>query len=436
MRDHSNHITLSRKQATDELLARSNFTPATETVSVRSSFGRVLAQDVTSITQAPNTLTCCMDSIAVRWEDFEGLGEGQLPDTSQWVRGVNWEFANTGVAMPDGFDTAIVIEHVTVSPDEQHVEISAAPSARYAGTRPAGSSLDVGDMLACAGTLVTPDVAARIASGNVTAVPVRVRPKVAFIPTGDELVAPGAAKVPAGRNLETNSIVVEGKVKAWGGEYLPFDIVPDDPEAIGRAVLAACDMADIVILNAGSSKGSGDWACEELEKLGEIICHETNHGPGHHSNFAIVNGKPIVGISGPSGGASFTLNFYLRPLIMQFLGLSPEPETVPVVLDAPFESGFGKPKHKAASNECTAARPEGKKIAGEERPSVVAPGEEFFGVKFLKVEAGADGMLHATPLPGKAGSPQTLSGNAYYLLPAGANAKQPQVGDVIEIEWR
>lgn len=419
---------MTREQAVAEILKRTNFEAKVENVSVYDSYGRVLAKDIHSLTQAPNTLTCCMDSIAVQWKNFEDLPEGQLPDTSEWVRGVDWEFANTGVAMPEGFDTAIVIEHVIVSPDEQHVQISAAPSKRYAGTRPAGSSLKVGDLLEKKNAVITPDIAARIASGNIASVPVRVRPKVAFIPTGDELVQPGSAHTPRGRNVETNSVVVKGKVEAWGGEYLPFDIVPDEPQAIHDAVEAACEMADIVILNAGTSKGSGDWAVEELEKMGEIICHEVSHGPGHHSNFAFVNGKPIVGISGPSGGASFTLNFYLLPLMKQFLGLSPEPETVSVVLDGSFSaSGSKKDNHKESGL---------KRIAGEDRPSVIAPGQEFAMVKFLKVEQGNDGLLHATPFLAKAGSPETLSGNAFYLVQAGEGAIQPQVGDFIDVEWR
>ncbi len=167
--------------------------------------------------------------------------------------------------MPDGFDTAIVIEHVTVSDDEQHVRIDAAPSARFAGTRAPGSQMKRGDVLARAGEIVNADVAARIATGNVTAVPVRVKPKVAFIPTGDELVVPGGP-IEAGRNIETNSLVFRGKVEKWGGVPMVFDIVPDDPEQIKAAIRRACAMADIVVLNAGSSKGSEDWNCEQMEE--------------------------------------------------------------------------------------------------------------------------------------------------------------------------
>jgi molybdopterin biosynthesis enzyme len=148
MRDHSNHIELSRQEAVRQLfdaLEQGDYagktTQKTENVALDEAFGRTLAVAVKAKTDIPNVLTCGMDSVAVHWSAFEGLAEGELPDTSAWVRGRDWQFANTGVAMPEGFDTAIVIEHVEVSADEQHITIDAAPSAQYAGTRAAGSNM-------------------------------------------------------------------------------------------------------------------------------------------------------------------------------------------------------------------------------------------------------------------------------------------------------
>ena len=427
MRDHSHHIEMSREQAVSEMLARWDAKAAAadrvDVVPIAEAYGRVLAEDVRSRIEAPNALTCCMDSIAVHYDDF---ADG-MPDTSAWVRGVDWQFANTGIAMPEGFDTAIVIEHVTVSPDEQHVEIGAAPSARFAGTRPAGSNLREGDLLARAGEVVTPDVAARIASGNVCSVPVVAKPKVAFIPTGNELVRPGGF-IERGKNLETNSVVVRGKIEAWGADPQVFDIVPDKPDLIEAAVREAVRTADIVVVNAGSSKGSDDWSCEKLEEMGEIICHETNHGPGHHSWYAVVDGKPIVGISGPSGGASFTLNFYLRPLVRAFLGLEPEVPRLAARLTEAFPAKKG-PANKGEATKKAAP-------AGESRPSVVREGATFYGIKFVTVALSADGVLEATPVPGHPGSAETLHANAYYMMPSGPGIEPPKAGDVIEVELR
>lgn len=434
MRDHSGHIELSREDAVAGILAAlpPDFSEGRiEQVALGDAVTRVLAADVRAKTDIPNVLTCAMDSIAVHWDAFADLPEGALPNTDGWVRGRDWEFANTGVAMPEGFDTAIVIEHVTVSPGEQSVEIHAAPSARYAGTRAAGSQMHQGDTVVEAGCIITADVAARIAAAGYNVAPVRQKPRVAFIPTGNELVPPNlpfASDAPekfAGRGkvYESNSTVVRAKVEAWGGEFVPFDIVPDTREAIRNAVAYACELADIVVLNAGSSKGSDDWSVEVLEEMGRVICHQTNHGPGHHSSYALVSGVPIVGISGPSGGASFTLNFYLLPVMKRFLGFDPAPVRIPARLAAEFPGGKKAPSATA--------------LPGESRPpEATEPGDSFYSIKFLTLAAQPDGTLSATPVPGHPGSAATQHANAYYMMPAGPGASAPQVGDVIEVELR
>ena len=140
----------------------------------------------------------------------------------------------------------------------------------------------------------------------------------------------------------------------------------------------------------------------------------------------LVDGTPVVGISGPPAGASFTLNFYLRPLMMKFLGRSPEPERIPVRLAAPFPAKGGSGGKAGAP----------AKVAGEVRPSIVAPGASFFGIKFLTVEALPDGTLSGTPLPGRPGSPEAESANAYYMMPSGPGVEPPAVGDVVWVELR
>ena len=455
MRDHSQHIQLSREDAVAATLAALDAQPEgfgwrgraasadhagkverklVERVSLAESVGRVLAYDVCAANDMPSALTCAMDSIALHWSDFADLADGEVPDTSSWVRGRDWQFANTGVAMPEGFDTAIVIEHAQVSADEQHVIIDAVPSRPGAGTRPVGSTMRRGDVLGRAGQLITPDLAVRMGSGNNGSVPVVRRPRVAFIPTGNELVVPGvpfdpdraASFAARGRNFETNSVLVKAKCEQWGGRFVPFDIVPDRRDAIEKAIAQAVEQADIVVLNAGSSKGSDDWSCEVMEQMGQMICHQTNHGPGHHSSFAIVDGTPIVGISGPSAGASFTLNFYLRPLMRAFLGLDPEVPRTPMVLAEAFPAG-GPKGH-------------GGPVRGEDRPAehpAHKPGEpEFFGIKLLRAEHAEDGTLRAWPVPGRPGSPESFEANAYYMLPNGPGIEAPKPGDVIWAEWR
>ena len=421
MRDHSRHIELTREQAVATMLAHCVFEPGTEEVPLEETFGRTLAEDATALVTMPNCLTCNMD--------FEEAG-GSTPDISGWTRGVEWQFANTGVGMPEGFDTAVAIENAVVSADNQTLEqIVLPPSRRFAGTSPAGSRMREGDLVCKAGTVVTPPVAAALAAAGHTSARVVVRPRVAFIPTGNELV-PAGTEVPRGKNIESNSVVVRGKVLGWGGEPIVFPIVPDDPAQIEAAIRRACAEADIVVLNAGSSKGSDDWTMELLEQMGQVFNHETNHGPGHHSSYALVDGTPIVGISGPSFGAAFTTDFYLKPLIEAWFGRSPEPRRVSARLSAPFASGGpGAPKPTAGtgSSDAKASRP-----GGEERP-LVEREAPFYSIQFVTLVETPDGVLEATPVAAR-GDLVALNGcDAYYPLD---RKHAPQVGDMIEVELK
>lgn len=284
-----------------------------------------------------------------------------------------------------------------------------------------------GDVLATAGSVVSPDIAARIAGGNVSTVPVARRPRVAFIPTGDELQTPGSPFVAAGKNIETNSVLCQLKVEGWGGIFVPFQTVRDRPEEIHAALAEACGTADIVVLNAGSSKGSGDWSCEVMEEMGRVICHQTNHGPGHHSSYAVIKETPVVGISGPSGGASPTMDFYLRPLIRHFLGLEAVVPRVSARLVEPFPAAHAH-GHKGA-------RVPGGPLPGEKRPLEDGP-DGFFAIRFLNVAPGPDGTLEARPVAGGPGSAAVAACNAYCMVPTGPGVEPPQVGCVLQVEFR
>ena len=418
MRDHSQHIELPRAAAIAGMLEHCSFEPRTEEVALTDAFGRTLARDARALVTLPNCLTCSMDSVALRWSDFAALEPGEVPDTTSWTRGVEWQFANTGVGMPEGFDTAVAIENAEVSADNQQlVRILAAPSRQYAGTQAAGSRLREGDLVAPAGTLVTPVVAAALAGAGYTDVPVVAQPRVGFIPTGNELVNP-RIDVPRGKNIESNSLVVRGKVASWGGTCTVWPIVPDNPQVIEAALREACATCDIVVLNAGSSKGSDDWAMELLGQMGTVLNHETDHGPGHHSSYAVVDGTPIVGISGPALGAAFTTDFYLKPLIDRWYGRDTHPQLVRARLVKPF----GSPA------KATAAAPAG----GEARPRIDRT-TPFYSIRFVRLVQADDGTLEAIPLPARPTLVELDSCDAYYALD---NHCAPQEGELIEVELR
>lgn len=417
MRDHSKHIQVDREKATEIILQNCRFDPQKETVPVWEAAGRILAEDVVSQWDIPNALTCRMDSVAVRWADFEN----GMPDTSNWERGIQWEFANTGVAMPEGFDTAVVVEHVIFSEGDTKVAFDAMPSGKYAGTSAPGSRQKAGDLMAPKGSFITPLLAAHIASGNNTSVSVIKKPRVAFLPTGNELVNAGGT-VPIGKNIESNSIMIAEKIRQWGGEPVVFEIIPDEKEALKEALQRAAKENDIVVLNAGSSKGNDDWGIEMLEEIGMVFYHQTSHGPGHHSSFGVIGDTPVIGISGPPGGAAFTTDFYLYPAIMAFLGKEPRLPKLKVRLAEDFDL----PERPSHAPKGTAK--------GEDR---LREGGKFHTVRQLTLQQAEDCMIEARPTANmRPGPVEAEHADAYYLLLSGKDAQPPKKGDIIEVELR
>lgn len=420
MRDHSNHIQMTREQAVAAMLDACDFHPEAESVPVAESVGRVLAEDAVAQLDMPNSLTCAMDSVAVRWDDF---ADG-MPDTSTWQRGVQWEFANTGIGMPEGFDTAIVVEHVTFNEDATKLAFDALPSHKNAGTIAAGSRMRKGDVLVPAGTEVTPLAAANAASGDNATVSVLRRPRVGFIPTGNELVTVGQP-VPSGKNIDSNSVLVRGKIQRWGGTPVMYDIAPDDPAAIRAAIERAAEECDIVVLNAGSSKGSDDWSLEVLDRIGTVICHQMNHGPGHHSSFSMVQGTPVVGISGPSGGAAIVVDLYLKPVMMRYLGQPTEPQRVTARLMAAFPQGHGPSHHGSATVQPA-------HLPGEKRPKEEG---QFFVIRRMRLEQQPDGVLGVYPVGGPhAPASEAMRANAYFFQETTLGKPAPEPGAMIQVE--
>lgn len=303
----------------------------TETLPVSRLCGRVAAQDVLSRHALPNTQCASCDGIAFQ---YEGLIKG----TRTWLEGKDYAFCNTGCAIDEQYDTMIEIECVQFD-EEGQFSLTRLPEKRGEGIVPAGKQMRAGEVLACAGEQISPSLLGILASGGIQEALVLQKPKVAFLPTGDELVPLGTDPLPLGRSIESNSLMVLSYLQEWGCEAIAFPIVRDEPAALQEAVTLALAQADLVLICAGSSKGTKDYTKSTLASMGEMLVQELDHGPGKHCSLFIINNKPVMGLPGPPGGAELTARLYVqaavRRLLMQPI---PRPYTVEAELTKPVNS--------------------------------------------------------------------------------------------------
>jgi putative molybdopterin biosynthesis protein len=118
--------------------------------------------------------------------------------------------------------------------------------------------------------------------------------------------------------------------------------VKDDPEIIKRILLEAVEKADLVIINAGSGKGSEDFTSSVLSGLGELLFNGVAIKPGKPVIAALVHKKPVLGIPGYPVSAFITFRLFAIPLIERLLGLPPKKEhSIRAVMSRQLSSSLG-----------------------------------------------------------------------------------------------
>jgi putative molybdopterin biosynthesis protein len=288
-----------------------------EEVEISDALGRVTAEPVFARTSVPHYHASAMDGIAVRAEDTLGASESaplQLRVGSQAI------WVDTGDPLPPDTNAVIMAEHVQDVGDDR-LEIL-APVAPWQHVRPMGEDLVATELVLPENhTLSAVDLGAVTAAGY-TCIRVRRRPRVAILPTGSELVEPGAPLTP-GAIVDFNSVVLAGQVREWGGEPTRLPITPDDRSLIRERVSRALEQHDVVLVNAGSSAGSEDYTAGIVAELGELLVHGVAIRPGHPLVLGIANARALIGIPGYPVSAILTSELVLRPLLARLQGLPP-----------------------------------------------------------------------------------------------------------------
>lgn len=276
--------------------ARIRFGPrssAIERVRLNRALGRVLAETLRADADQPPFARSTRDGFACRAAEvskhhpFAVVGStraGQSPSSSL-PRGSAWEIM-TGAPVPSGADAVVMLEHV-----EQIGELS-AHAIRLLASRTIrrgenivarGAQARKGDKLLAAGTLITSAQIALAASCGSTSLAVFVKPRVAILSTGDELVSIGSSPGPS-QIRNSSSAMLAAMVSAAGGDPWILPIARDTASSLDAA-LARAAAADLLLITGGVSAGKFDLVEPALIRAG---------GRFHFTGVRIQPGKPLV----------------------------------------------------------------------------------------------------------------------------------------------
>ena len=286
--------------------------------------GRVLAEDLAACLTQPPFDASAMDGYAVRGEDVAALPATlRLIGESLAGSGYDGEVGRsetvrifTGAPVPRGADTIVIQENADTAPGVVIVK-EAAPQRHI---RPRGQDFAAGDVLLRAGLRLGPRELMLAAAMNHAELPVRRKPKVAILATGDEVVPPGTelaryqvvSSVPAG---------LAALIEAQGGEPMSLGIAKDSAESL-VTLLRTGSAADILVTIGGASVGERDLVSAALRSEGlELDFWKIAMRPGKPLLHGRLGTQRVLGLPGNPVAALICGLVFLVPMLHRLLGL-------------------------------------------------------------------------------------------------------------------
>lgn len=351
-----------------------------EMVPLSLAAGRVLAAAVVAAEDVPGFNRSTVDGYAVRASDTFGAGEKapvllQVAGSVAMGQGAAVDVrpgqaaaVPTGGMLPASADAVVMVEHtVPIGPGLVEVARPVAPGENVVRV---GEDVARGSAILPAGKRLTAPDLGVLAAVGVPGAACRPRPRVAIIPTGDEIVPPATPILRSGQVRDITSVAVAAYAAADGGEPAVFDIVPDRPEALDDAVGRAVSGFDLVLTLGGSSIGARDHTAAAIDKFGPpgVLFHGLSLKPGKPTIFGLCGPRrvPVFGLPGHPVSGLVVYRLLVRPVLRRLGGeLLPawaarEP-ALPARLSTAVSSDQGKDEYLCVrlvpAGDCIVAEP-------------------------------------------------------------------------------
>ncbi len=327
-------------------------TRATRTVQVplADTLGRVTALPVEAVRDYPAYEASAMDGFAFSADATKSAVPDRsilLPIAGESRAGGVLPIANagsacaisTGAMMPPGCDTVIARERaMVVEKSKQNFLRFDSPEPAGRNVRHRGEDMHAGTPVLPPGTVISAEKIGALGCFGLTALPVFAQPRIAIIPTGDELID---ALVPSGI-VDANGPMIAAAAKALGLSVIRKAPVADSARSIEEALQSVLlsRSADILLSTGGVSAGDHDHVSAALRAIGATIhFHGIRMRPGKPLLFATFPcGTVFFGLPGNPVAALVGFRFLVTAAIRAMAGRILEAGT-PVVIDTAGREG-------------------------------------------------------------------------------------------------
>jgi molybdopterin molybdotransferase len=259
----------------------------------------------------------------------------------------------TGAPIPGGADAVVKVEQSKVLPDGR-VALECPPPQPGTYILQRGREMRSGEPVLASGTVLRPQEIGLLATVGRTAAGVIPRPRVAILPTGDELV--DAAQSPGpGQIRNSNGPMLGAQTSRAGGVPCYLGIGRDELESLHALVMDGLK-ADVLILSGGVSVGKRDLVPEVLHTAGVTAhFHTVDMKPGKPVFFGTREQTLVFGLPGNPVSSLVGFELFVRPALRRLRGMTdPGPRFVEARLVEDYSYRTDRPTYHPARLELTA----------------------------------------------------------------------------------
>lgn len=306
-----------------------------EEVPVAQLAGRVLAADIIAPIDVPGFVRAAVDGYALRGEDtfaatdlapipLRVIGES-LPGRPTAVALADGEAVRitTGAPLPSGADAVLQAELARPQGPDAILALGPVAPLRHLGQ--VGEDIARGQRILHAGRRLRPQDAGALASLGLPAALVVRRPRLLFLSTGDELVAPGERPGPF-QIVDSNTVTIDALAARDGAERLPPARSRDGAAALGAALDDLTQRPfDVLVVSGATSVGTMDLMPLLLRERGELLVHGVAMRPSSPTGLGrLADGRPVFLLPGNPVSCLCAYEFFVGPLL-RALGGRPRP---------------------------------------------------------------------------------------------------------------
>ncbi|ELY76877.1 molybdopterin biosynthesis protein [Natrinema pallidum] len=328
-----------------------------ERVPLENARGRVLVARLDAELDVPGFDRASLDGYALRARDTFGADEAdpaRLAVVGEVHAGAEPDVAleagqaaeiSTGAVMPDGADAMVPVERTDTDGggDEVLVRTAVAPGDNVMF---AGADVAAGERALGPGTTITPRDIGLLSALGIDEVPVRAKPRVGIVSTGDELVRPGDdLESERGEIYDVNSYTIAAGVEDAGGEAVLYPHAGDEQDEMEGILRTAADECDLVLSSGSTSASAVDVIYRVIDEQGELLLHGVSIKPGKPMLIGRLDDSAYVGLPGYPVSAMMVFRTFVAPAIREAAG-RPEPASATVSGQLARQERYEEGRHR------------------------------------------------------------------------------------------